>query len=503
MKQAKIGNPLRRRVFRDCLRDWKRYSMIFLMLVVTIGFVSGMYVANNSMEISLNKATDKLKRESGHFELAEKADPELIRAIETGERADVVSVFREKAYKEAEPEVEKAVREAVEENVREQVEAAIKEKVTSAVEEQLAAAEAMGMTVSAEQREETLREALDTAMKENFESAVSDALKESYDSEEYRDALSDAMLDAKKEIDEEIDKEYDKLADRYELKETADPVPVKVYELFRKEASETLPADSSYTGKVRGFSERKEVNLYDILEGRAPQTDREIIIDRMHAENAGIKVGDTLKAGDCEFTVVGYAAFVDYTTLYENHTDTMFDAMTFDVAMVTDEGFERIHLPVRYSYAFCYETTPPDTQAEKTASDNFMKALITQVAAADEENEIKDYVPAYANNAITFAPNDFGKDKTIGGVLLYVLTAVLAFIFAVTISSTLDKESTVIGTLRASGYTKGELLRYYMSAPLLIVVLASIVGNVLGYTFFKNVVVGLYRNSYSLPAYET
>ena len=42
-------NPLNKRVWKDMLRDWKRYLMIGLMLIVTIGFVSGMYVANNSM----------------------------------------------------------------------------------------------------------------------------------------------------------------------------------------------------------------------------------------------------------------------------------------------------------------------------------------------------------------------------------------------------------------------------------------------------------------------
>ena len=63
-------NPLRKRVLRDLRREWKRYLMIFAMLVVTIGFVSGMYVANNSMMTSLDKNAEKFSRESGHFELS-------------------------------------------------------------------------------------------------------------------------------------------------------------------------------------------------------------------------------------------------------------------------------------------------------------------------------------------------------------------------------------------------------------------------------------------------
>ena len=104
-------NPLGRRVWKDLLSDWKRYLMIFIMLVVTIGFVSGMYVANNSMMTTLTDNVEKLHQESGHFELSRKADSNLIPALETGEKADVVSVFRERAYEEAEEkalEVERA-----------------------------------------------------------------------------------------------------------------------------------------------------------------------------------------------------------------------------------------------------------------------------------------------------------------------------------------------------------------------------------------------------------
>ena len=496
-------NPLNKRVWRDILRDWKRYLMIFVMLVVTIGFVSGMYVANNSMMHSLENGAEQYNRESGHFELSAKADKEMISAIETGTAADVVSVFRERAYEEAEEEVNKAVKEAVEENVREQVRNAILEAASQAVDEQLNGAAAMGMEVTDEMRQEAVDAAFETAMSENYDSAVEEALKTAYDSEEYKDALSEAMDTAKEEIDKKINEEYDELAERYDLKTEFDPVPVKIYELFYKDCDETIAADSGYKGTVRVYGERKTVNLYDILEGRAPAADNEIMIDRMHADNVNIKVGDTINVGSTVFTVVGLAGFVDYTTLYESNTDTMFDALTFNVAMTTDEGYKRIGGAEHINYAFIYDSKPADVFEEKSISDNFLKVLITRTAAAEKTNEIKDFVPAYANHAITFAPNDMGSDKSMGGVLLYILIAVLAFIFAVTANTTLEKEASVIGTLRASGYTKGELVRYYMSAPVIVVILAAVVGNILGYTLFKYVVVAMYYNSYSLPGYET
>jgi putative ABC transport system permease protein len=80
---------------------------------------------------------------------------------------------------------------------------------------------------------------------------------------------------------------------------------------------------------------------------------------------------------------------------------------------------------------------------------------------------------------------------------------VIAFVFAITISNTIAKESSTIGTLRALGYTKGELICHYLSMPVIVTLVSAVIGNVLGYTEFKNVVASMYYSSYSLPTFET
>jgi hypothetical protein len=42
-----------------------------------------------------------------------------------------------------------------------------------------------------------------------------------------------------------------------------------------------------------------------------------------------------------------------------------------------------------------------------------------------------------------------------------------------------------------------------MAMPLLVTVISAVIGNILGYTVFKDVAAGLYYNSYSLPTYVT
>ena len=118
-------------------------------------------------------------------------------------------------------------------------------------------------------------------------------------------------------------------------------------------------------------------------------------------------------------------------------------------------------------------------------------------------NQVEDYTPAYANPAITFATDDMGSDLAMGGVILDVLIVIIAFIFAVTISNTIKKESMTVGTLRASGYTKGELVRHYLAVPIIVTFVSAIIGNILGYTVFKELVVNMYYSNYSLPTYVT
>lgn len=77
----KIKNPLIRRIPKELIGDWKKYLVVFLFLVLTIGFVSGMYVANESMITSANEGVTKYKQEDGHFELKNRQMPPCFRQL--------------------------------------------------------------------------------------------------------------------------------------------------------------------------------------------------------------------------------------------------------------------------------------------------------------------------------------------------------------------------------------------------------------------------------------
>ncbi len=121
----------------------------------------------------------------------------------------------------------------------------------------------------------------------------------------------------------------------------------------------------------------------------------------------------------------------------------------------------------------------------------------------DEIVSVSDYLPRYRNLAITFTGEDMGSDKASITLISYIVLAILAFVFAVTTSNTIQREAGAIGTLRASGFSRAQLVRHYLLMPIVVTVLASILGNVAGYTFFESLFIKVYYTNYSLVTYET
>ena len=282
--------------------------------------------------------------------------------------------------------------------------------------------------------------------------------------------------------------------------------------------------ERSYKGKdkkektLRIYESRDKVNQLCIMDGNLPEKDNEIVIDRMFADNNKTKTGDILSIDGKDYTVSGLVSFSDYTTMFQNNSDMMFDSVNFGVAMGTKSEFESLSdRNLTYNYAWTYNAgDPADDIEEKKWSDDLLETVVdaagkgggatalgSMLGVLNMDNGIDDYVPRYTNQAMNFAGDDLGSDRGSMLAFLYILIAVLAFIFGVTISHTITKEATVIGTLRASGYTRGELFRHYISMPIIVTLVAALVGNVLGYTYMKGVIADLYYASYSLPRYET
>ena len=264
---------------------------------------------------------------------------------------------------------------------------------------------------------------------------------------------------------------------------------VKIYDNFYVE----LPLTNSSTMRI--FQKRTEVDLECLMEGKFPENPGEIAIDRMYAENNNLSLGDVITDGEKSWQIVGLVALSDYSCLFQNNSDAMFDSIKFGVGIVSRPEFATFdNEQITYSYAWKYNTPPADKAGEKEAAEDLLKVV-------NRECHLTDYTPGYLNQARHFTGDDMGGDSVMMDALLYIVVGIMAFIFAVTTSDTISKESSVIGTLKAMGYTSREIIMHYLAPTVVITAVSSVVGNILGYTYFANYCAGLYYQSYSLPTF--
>ena len=66
-----MKSPLRKRLPRELKSEIGKYLVVFILMVATIGFVSGFLVADGSMLTAYNESFEKYKIEDGNFRTAE------------------------------------------------------------------------------------------------------------------------------------------------------------------------------------------------------------------------------------------------------------------------------------------------------------------------------------------------------------------------------------------------------------------------------------------------
>ncbi|MEE0265646.1 MAG: FtsX-like permease family protein, partial [Acutalibacteraceae bacterium] len=281
-------------------------------------------------------------------------------------------------------------------------------------------------------------------------------------------------------------------ADSQTLKAVETDGKIKLYENFYLERT-TKEFDST----LRVFKNREEINKVCIHEGELPVKTDEIAVDRMYAHNNSLSVGDLFTVGDKKLKVTGLVSLADYSALYSSPSDMMFDAIKFGVAVMTEQGFDAMgEAGFHYNYSWVYNDAPIDDIEAKKMSEDLLEVI-------SEKAVVTGFIPMYSNNAIQFVGDDTGNDRLMFTVFLYVVVIILAFIMAITTNNTITKEANVIGTLRASGYTKGEIIRHYLTMPMLVIITSALIGNILGYTVFEDIAEKIYYTNYSVPLYVT
>ena len=271
-----------------------------------------------------------------------------------------------------------------------------------------------------------------------------------------------------------------------------------VYETFYSDvdiSGDGIDTDDDAT--VRVYTNRADVDLASFWDGEEPTSADEIALDKTFAANHDIEVGDTVKVAGHKLRVSGIMVLPDYQALVKKNTDMLFDAQTFCVATLTPEGFDKVAGSITYHYSAVLHDEGMDLIERTSYEEDVVDAL------GDANESVVSLIDWSDNYAANFANDDIEGDQRGYIIMCLVLLVVSAFVFVVLTGATIEQEASVIGTLLASGYRKGELIRHYVALPTIIGVVAAVVGNLVGYRFIINAITSSYYHSYSLPPYHT
>ena len=378
-----------------------------------------------------------------------------------------------------------------------------------------------------------------------YNTTYSDDIEAAELSEKFTDVLEDELTDYDEAIAE---KQVDMLTDRLEkASEEYGDFLKNAFEEKMNEVTDTITEGAEEYGKLyQAAIEEKLTGISENIQKGAEEYAALYMASGEKPKRSDLSVQtDDFTFGIIENTVAAMLSGEEYTApsqqdFINEYIDSVPKPAKDDLTVDTDDFMfgviedsvaaavrgEEYGGPSEDDFKDAYINTVPRPKKEDISVplDDFLFGIIEDASDAELNGEdyempedkafedeidktdiisVDDYLPRYLNQGITFAIEDIGGDEAGTMVICYMMIALIAFIFAVTISNTIVSEAGVIGTLRASGYTKGELVRHYMAVPIIVTFISAVVGNIIGYTVMKDFCVDLYLNSYSLTTYKT
>ena len=455
-----MKNPLNKRIPRELRGDLGKYLVIFLFMVLLISLVSSFMVVSQSIQQNYDEDIETLNQEDGHLAFNRQPEAEVLEALE--QQADITLYPLEYFETTLDSSTEATIRvytQRTDVNLITLNAGRMPEAADEIVLDRLFARQnglAVGDSFSMGGRQVTLT---GTAAFPDYSCLFESNADMMFDSQNFSPAImTEEGYAAAKTTNitcnyawtypENIARSDDAAAD------SRSEALIDTLEDVLLDSNEALVDEAIAAGKLvaldEAFAELEETTLdrsmFDSDEGREELL--ELITSAMEEE-------------DIDLTE-------EFSEVLEEYPDKVVELTTEDLKLAM-------------------EATDADVEAAQAFLDNLDDEVLTA----------ESYLPRYTNKAINFGIDDVGSDSAFFLLFGYLVIAVLAFVFAVTTSNTITLEAGVIGTLRASGYTRGELVRHYMVLPVLVTLIAALVGNLVGYTVMLQAMAYVEYNSFS------
>ena len=244
-------------------------------------------------------------------------------------------------------------------------------------------------------------------------------------------------------------------------------------------------------------------------EGRIAETPTEIVIDAHAAKDLNISVGSLVSLGAGEgrinFTVVGIGYHSNHFWFAPEGSLFPAEAGTYVTGYMTDEGLENLSNITSGSsnkILIDLEGTPsfdlPSTEESEGAEIDTVKTHIREVLLAADSGTAT-VTDRGETPSVEFLRADLeGAQKSFPAV-----TAMLVIVASITIILSLQRliqsQSREIAIMRTLGVPRNSIMVGYMLAPLVIGLIGSAIGVLLGVFFGIRAMLDIYENVIGLP----
>jgi putative ABC transport system permease protein len=240
---------------------------------------------------------------------------------------------------------------------------------------------------------------------------------------------------------------------------------------FNMSIEETKSVDYSVSEDktLRIFSENTKVNIPAIIEGK-PLSSGNILIDPSYAKANKLKIGDSIKIYNKNFTISGFMSLPNYIYPLRTEADIMNDPKNFGIAVIGKSDFNSLNKGSS-SYALRFDGD----------RSNLADRISQFKASLRNENVIiLSWMNISDNPRVSFVTAKLaGIDKMSSSapIAILLLTCILT---GIVMWRMLKREAAIIGTLYALGYKKREIMHHYILYPLAISLLGGVLGTLLG-----------------------
>ncbi len=253
--------------------------------------------------------------------------------------------------------------------------------------------------------------------------------------------------------------------------------------------------EATLLGTVIGYppNDQPEVNKIGVVEGTYldPDDPTGVVIETHMAEQMDLSVGDTIDiftgATWSEATVVGIAVSAEYIWPARDNQDIFPPPGTFGVVFVSADIMERVPVEaVRNDVVIAYTT-----DADIVSTD----AAVTQAARSAGASDVITRADQASNSTLLLDVNGFASMSILFPVLFMAAAGMAAFVLLTRI---VFAERGIIGTLRAAGMARRQILRHYLSFGIRLGVIAGAIGVVLGMAG-AYAITGIYTAQLDIP----